>query len=292
MWGKTKNSSNMSEKEMNSEKEILNEKEELAQNQETENHEQILEEDEITLDCEASTKARFKKTNELIIEARQIQELDLIEKLFGNASSTYVTRDQLNDLASEISTSLNIIEDIEMPESEFNQVFIEEIIKQITQNGFSTVSIDNALSSLSKYSTNFDQDLKPDEIKSELSKILEVKKDGNKERIVLNKEYLEDLKRRESNSNSVSVGGTKGPLSIQASVSWAKDNSNESMNSNKSLSDQLTELNKETHNDIEWKFDGNKIIPKSLNVARLQKSSFSSLLKKKGGLVYLSFAFF
>ncbi len=49
MWGKTKNSSNMSEKEMNSEKEILNEKEELAQNQETENQEQILEEDEITL---------------------------------------------------------------------------------------------------------------------------------------------------------------------------------------------------------------------------------------------------
>jgi hypothetical protein len=51
------------------------------------------------------------------------------------------------------------------------------------------------------------------------------------------------------------------------------------MNSNKSVSDQVKEINKLTQNNIEWKFDGNKIVPKSLNVARLHKSLFSKSLK-------------
>lgn len=51
----------------------------------------------------------------------------------------------------------------------------------------------------------------------------------------------------------------------------------ENENSNKSLQSQLNELNE--HSNIEWKIDGEKVIPESLKTSKLSKSKFKNEIK-------------
>lgn len=83
-----------------------------------------------------SSGAKLIKTNTLTINADQLQQIGLEEKLFGPAgnngkSDVFVTRDQMSELSSEMYSALNIVEDYQMPEHQFKEAFIEEIIKQV-----------------------------------------------------------------------------------------------------------------------------------------------------------------
>ena len=58
------------------------------------------------------------------------QQLGIIDEIFGPASEVFVTRNQLSELATEIYSKLNILEEYEMPESEFDSSFVNDLIKQ------------------------------------------------------------------------------------------------------------------------------------------------------------------
>jgi len=218
--------------------------------------------EELEFYCKLSTISKIMKINKLTIESSMMESLNIEDELFGNADLVYVNRKQLANLASNFHSSLNIVEEYQIEEKEFSEKFIEEFISQVSAKTFEKVPIDEAMQHLSSYST---KDIQPNQIFSELSKVLQVKNEAGKEYISSIKENSDERRESKDQSTSVSVSGGFGPFSASSSVSVANKNENEWKQSNKNANEQLSELNKANTDDIEWKIDGDKIVPKSLN---------------------------
>ena len=234
--------------------------------------------------CVLGTKGKLTKTNTLSITAQKLQGFGLEEDLFGKTSAeetnkdVFVSRNQLAELANEMYSRLNILKEYEMPEHQFSDAFVHGLIDQITSSQFSQVSIDKALESLSKYGFDVSEDLRPDVIKRDLGSILTVENFGNKSRIVVHQDAYTKLE----NSNARKVLAKTGikilgmKIGFEPEVTWS---GSETSNSKvKSLEEQLNELNEQSQNDMKWEFGGTRVVPKSLNVARLTRSKFSKTL--------------
>ena len=215
------------------------------------------ENDEIIFHCTLTTLSKNEKINFLKVDASIYDKMNIEDDLFGNSDWVYLSRHQLGNLASTLYFSLNVYEEYQIEKHEFGQEFIENFISQITKKSFDRIQIDDALSYLSKYST---RDFEPDTLSSELKKVL----------IVKNNSYIsvrEDL----ADENKALFQ----PLDINSTINIVNKKENAwKTDSSKSLNDQLIELNKESQNEIEWKLDENRIIPKSLKVSKLIRNQF------------------
>ena len=113
--------------------------------------EYLSEEDDSGLEftCNMESMGKRKFTNSLTITLDEIEHIGLEEKLLGpshNAKATvFVTRHQMTSLAAEMYSTLNIVEEYQMPETQFSEAFIEGMISQAAVNAFSMVSIDTAV---------------------------------------------------------------------------------------------------------------------------------------------------
>ena len=121
--------------------------------------------------CELASVGRVVRVNTLSISNSQIQELGILEKLFGPASSTFVNRDQVNQLAEKIYSSLNIVEEYEIPELQFQSIFVEDLIRQASAEQFQQVPALQALKELSSFGINFNKDLQPGMLLINLMKV-------------------------------------------------------------------------------------------------------------------------
>ena len=79
------------------------------------------------------------------------------------------------------------------------------------------------------------------------------------------------------------VSGSVGiPLVLEASVKGAVKiaykNAYSQGSEGETLSDQLKKLNSQTQNDVKWEIEGNRIVPKSLNVFRMARSKLGKTL--------------
>lgn len=229
--------------------------------------------------CQLSTKSKKTQINTLKIDAHKLNDLGLLDNLFGDASSTFVTRNQIADLTNKLNTELHIMEDYNIPNKEFDSSFVNDLIKQTSENMFELIPFDQAIEGLSKFS---DKDLNPDLIKSELSKVFQVEKTAEKSHIVLNKE----IEKSEKGKNGTKLDALMDvgamfksiPVGIKASVNEMYDKEQDLSTSRKSLDDQLEDLNRETNDQIEWKFEGEKIVPKRIMVAKLIRAKFEKSL--------------
>lgn len=68
-------------------------------------------------------------------------------------------------------------------------------------------------------------------------------------------------------------------IGVGATGSHISGKQENSIDAGTSLNDQLSELNSYEENSIEFQFEGNKIVPKSLKVAKLQSAGFKKILK-------------
>ena len=200
-----------------------------------------------------------------------------MNKLFGDADSAYVTRNQMDQFSQEIYSSMDVYEQYEIPDDQFSTVFVEDLIKQTADHGFESVPFEEAINGISRF--NIDADLQPDEITSEYSKVFDVKKEGGKQRLVINKEQYEKLNEANKDEYGGSVSGSGWGVSASASYNQLKEKQKEMEKSGKNLDDQLKEINKAMDNTVEYKFDGKKVVPKSLKVAKLNKSKFKKSIK-------------
>jgi microcystin-dependent protein len=233
---------------------------------------------DLNFKCEIEAGGTESLKNVLSINYEQINKLQITERLFGPASTTLVTRNQLSDLAMEMYSNLDIYEDYSLPFLEFKHEFVEGLIKQASSNAFNQMPIDVAIQGLSKYSTNFDEDLTADMIKKELKQKYEIKKLNNRTFIKLNEELSKSDKDDSTKAGSVNVKasgwGARGELDIKGEIKQL----NEAAQSGKSLNEELRIINKEDSNDIQWEIVGERVIPKSISVAKLNKASFSKKL--------------
>lgn len=227
----------------------------------------------IEMFCEVNSQGKTFRQNTLVITGQQINQIGLLEEIFGPASEIYVSRNQVSSISSKLYLRLDVIEEYQIPETQFKESFIDDFIKQTSLVINKYVAIDEALSQLSKY--DLSEDLKPSVIKNEFSKLFYVNKTGSKEYLQVNKTQYEMLN-TEANKNT---GGSSNIgfklFSFSGSANYATSQKSDWQKLDISFNEQLNELNTYTDNEIEWARSGNIIIPKSLKVSRLSKNMFS-----------------
>ena len=244
-----------------------------------------LNEVDFSFTCQMASSGKLIRTNTLMIGLRQQEQIGLVDKLFGTSTSTpsteapsksvYVTRDQITTLAEEMYSTLNIVDDYQMPVIQFDEAFVDGLIREAAAEVFTMVRLDKALDTLSKYGFDFDDDLKADHMKRDLGSVLKIEQYANASRIIVDETRYHELQQKNSGSGNGNAGVKVLDLfGLDASANWAHDNSMSSKDDTKSLNDQLHQLNEASQNRIEWMVEGDVVVPKRLNVARLQRSSF------------------
>ena len=235
---------------------------------------------ELELRCEIlSTSASSVKENFFSIDFKSESNNELVNRLFGEKESVYVTRNQMDDFSQTFYSSMNVLEQYEIPEHQFSESFVDDLIKQLADDGFKPVPFEQAINGISRF--NIDADLQPDEITSEYSKVFDVKQEGGKDHLIINKEQYEKLNERNRAEHGGSVSGGFAGFSAGVSYNQAKEKQKEMEKSGKSVNDQLNEFNRQSDNTVEFRLDGKKVIPKSLKVAKFTKSKFKKSVEFK-----------
>jgi hypothetical protein len=101
---------------------------------------------DLALECVIASQGRMARVNTLTMTANQIAQMDLTDRVFGDADSCYVSREQFFSISSNVYNSLNIVEDYEMSEYEFSEMFIDDFIKQTSSTTLAHVIIICAIS--------------------------------------------------------------------------------------------------------------------------------------------------
>jgi microcystin-dependent protein len=233
----------------------------------------------IEFKCTATAGAQIQKSNTFTLTLQEINNIRLVEKLFGPANESFVTRDQLTELSNEVDSYFNVVENYQIPQEQFSSNFVDNLITLTGQTTFKPVSFEDALASLSKYSLDISGDLNANKITKELSEIFKIEKLGNKSHIIFDEKYYQELEKLSSSSGSGSASvGVFGLGGGKASAQYAQSQSDYWLDKGSSLNDQLSDLNTFSENKIKYEFEGNKIVPKSLQVSKLQASSFKRTL--------------
>jgi hypothetical protein len=229
--------------------------------------------------CTITSGAQIQKSNTFSITVQESNNIRLSDKLFGPANESYVTRDQLTELSNEVNSYFNVVENYQIPQDQFSSAFVENLISLTGQTTFKPVSFDEALQQLSKYSLDFQGDLKPNVITKELSEIFKIDKLGNKSHIIFDEKYYKELEKQSSTSGGGSGSfGLFGLVGGQATAEFTNSKYDYWLDKGSSLDDQLNELNTYSENKIQYQFEGNKIVPKTIQVSKLQSSSFKKTL--------------
>ena len=220
-----------------------------------ENH--LTEYQNIEIDCSIS--------KELNLEYFSInsEELNLEGKLFGAENETYVTRERISDLASEIYNSFAAKDRYDISERDFNSSFFDAL----SDLDFIPVSFNTVL----EFFVNDSNDLQA--IKYAYENAIKVNSTGEYIRFVVDNSAVNNISQL---SNNGSFGLNYIRDDIEKSFRFVLENEM----SGKSLQNQLKELNERSN--IEWEIDGGKVIPKSLRASKLLKNAIKfDRIKKK-----------
>ena len=137
-----------------------------------------------------SGQVTVSRTNTLIISSSQVNRLGLLDDIFCDGSEINVSRNQISTI-TELYQKLNVLEIYQIPKTQFKDSFVDDFIKQTAVSAFQYVGIDQVLAQFSKY--DFTEDIKSSVIKSELSRLLTIKKVANKELLQINQTQYERL---------------------------------------------------------------------------------------------------
>ncbi len=218
--------------------------------------------------------------NKLTISAQEMQNLHLKESIEGPGGAGYVTRNQLSRVANSLFKTLDIYETYQIDGLTFEKEFIDEVVSQIFTREFEFVNIDSALASLSKAGMSpLIDDLKPDQIKSEMSKAFTLETTNGKTHVIVNRDIWDEGKKKLNTSGKLGTAASVMQyFSGSMDISFALSKEDEWKNGGKSVDDQLKELSKRSESNIEWAFEGNKIVPKSVNVVSVKNVDYKKAL--------------
>lgn len=198
------------------------------------------------------------------VSASQLNGNDFVDLLFENLSEKLMTRQQLADLANTICSLF--CQEFKPGQSILN---MDDFINDNSIE-FKDLNMDDSFESLSSYFK--DKNMNAEEIRSIFESVFRVKICYKKWKrfIGINQEIVSKISDEIFSS-----------LGIIESYNCVRDNEETWSESTKSLAEQLEELNACSRNDVEWKMDGSKILPKSLEIAKLTKASFQNGLTFK-----------
>lgn len=195
----------------------------------------------------------------MVITPAQLKKLELGKKVHGKLQTVFMTRQQLLKLAGEIYRHLKIMSEYKVPEFEFSEEFLKLTLKE---QEFLLMPLDKAINSLSKYSLNPKLSLKLNSLKKDASALLKIEKVGN----------FSVIKPAKSNQNLEPLFGSK-------SARIVKDAEQDWIEANRTLDAQLYDLNYWVRDEIEWEMKEGKLFPKSIAIAKLNKTALIGPLK-------------
>ena len=226
--------------------------------------------------CDYSKPSLKSETSILTIKAEHFNKFNFAVRVLGKADFKYMTREQLAQLSSDLASHLDFYHEYNIEdESEFSEAFIKEAFA----NSLKQEDFQDVLKYLSTYSTiGNDEDLN-----AVLSDIFKVDTFNNKSRIVLNKKtFNAHLNTNKSTKSEYYLQINKlflYKISSNLVSTYSSQRHKREQKITKTLDDQLKELNRESKEYIQWKFNGRKVVPQSINVARVTRAFFSKDLK-------------
>ena len=213
----------------------------------------LIDEDYQSIECDAFQQSSIKKTKTMSISGKQLQQIGLMQSLFGDAEHKYVTRNQLNSLASQIFHEFKVYEELKVTEEVFSVSFVEDLIRQAADDDtptFTNVPIKEALASLSPFSFNDKFSFQPDLVLYDtLIRALKVVREyGNNKssRIVLNEENYNRVIMDRTRSEEIVGSGNSRIAAVDRSFIGIRSNAvlNENVNSMKKKSKRSTRRDK------------------------------------------------
>ena len=182
----------------------------------------------------------------------------------------------MSNLVGELYNKLNIMEEYEVPEKEFNSKVIEKIIQQAAVGGFSFQPFEKALKAISPYMLQFGDDLKADKTKKESRDSSNANSLGTKDQSVSHRETESATESSGTSNREVAVDANVFGSTVSAKYNEAQTSVNNGRQSKKENQETVKELNKATQDSVKFELEGNRIKPKSLNVAKLSKMKFKT----------------
>jgi hypothetical protein len=119
------------------------------------------------------------------------------------------------------------------------------------------------------------QDVHPDTILHDAGRILEIEQDGDKSHIIANRTAQNEFESKQD----LKISGGGSFLGISAFANFAENNQERWKNASTSLDNQLRELNRHSKGEIEWTVDGNRVVPKSLNLSMVSRASLRKSIR-------------
>ena len=137
---------------------------------------------DIELKCSMSTHRTRKVKNIFTLTAAKINELRLIEKLFGPLERTarvYLTHEQVTRLANEIYMSMNISDHYRgLSMFRFQQAFSHDLVELTPHGSYKQVDFNVAMNSISKYESDFNINFEMQRVERKLDAYLAKLNDG------------------------------------------------------------------------------------------------------------------
>lgn len=193
------------------------------------------------------------------VSSSRFDHTDLVRLLFGNDNEIFMTRQQLTGLANEICLDFCCQDSIPKQSIINLDDFIHENNIEVKQLEF-----EDAFNSLSSYMQKMKQNSV--EIKFMYENIFIVKVTKWKRFIGINDSITAKI-----NESLLS--------SFEICLDFVRANEEIWTESKKSLDKQLEELNWHSGRNVEWKILGDKVLPKSLNLTKLVKTTFQTGLR-------------
>ncbi|RMZ95203.1 hypothetical protein BpHYR1_017830, partial [Brachionus plicatilis] len=106
---------------------------------------------DLEIKCEAFCQSKVFQENSLVLSAKNLNQLNLVDSIFGSKSKVFISMNQINRLSHEIYLRLNIFEEYRIFENKFEQSFIKEFLKQTSNFVNRLVLFETALDQLSLY---------------------------------------------------------------------------------------------------------------------------------------------
>ena len=225
---------------------------------------------EIKINCEVSSNDRLLKRDHLRLTKDRIVQFNLIESIFGNQESVYMTQMQLDSLANELYYKLNIVDDYETSSNRFTRDFISELIVQTSVIFMENTPYDQKIGSLSNYNLNLDNGTEL--IKRELEDLFLIKKSQKNEYIVLDGTKWSSLNK----ASSPLMKAIDANIINMKEISRFSENHKEHI---KSLDEQLKQLNELDMSAVEWEIVGKRVKPKNLKVSLFRRDLFNKDLE-------------
>jgi hypothetical protein len=114
---------------------------------------------QLKFSCKLASESHTIQIKTLTISSNNFQHLGIKEKLLGSAASAYVNMAQLYKLAGLLYSSLNILEEYEMSENQFQKYFVHDFLGLATDQNFHHVPARQALMEQSSYGLQTGQEL-------------------------------------------------------------------------------------------------------------------------------------